>query len=60
MAEAHADYIIVALGEPSTGLLNRFFTLDFFSDACKSLTEEGSSQSPFLFRLAECRRDFWR
>lgn len=38
---ASYDCIIVALGEPSTGLLNRFFTVDFFSDAYKSLTDEG-------------------
>jgi spermidine synthase len=35
------DCIIIALGEPSTGLLNRFFTVEFFREAYESLTEDG-------------------
>jgi spermidine synthase len=38
---AHYDVIIVSLPEPSTALLNRFYTLEFFAEAKRALTSGG-------------------
>jgi len=37
----HYDVIIVNLPEPSTALLNRFYTLEFFGEARRALTNRG-------------------
>jgi spermidine synthase len=40
-APQHYDVIIVNLPEPSTALLNRFYTLEFFGEARRALTRRG-------------------
>jgi spermidine synthase len=40
-ATGRYDLIIVNLPEPSTALLNRFYTVEFFAEARRALTENG-------------------